>query len=72
MPVGTKGRNQALDGLNIMLPNPKTPVKYYSVNMQSRLMCVDKKSKVTPDTEEAFAEYIMKEFKRHRGCLVYE
>jgi hypothetical protein len=50
---------------------PNAPVKYYSVS-KSRLMCEDKKSKVTPDTEEAFTEYIMKEFKDVEGVWVHE
>lgn len=68
-PLGTKGEIITLDGLNIMLPKkPKRSEilfeKYAPAEQYWRRQEMPKG--LTPDTEEAFAEYIMKEFKRRR------
>ncbi len=68
-PLGTKGEIITLDGLNIMLPKPpkRSEIlfsKYAKAEQYWRRQEMPKG--LTPDTEEAFAEYIMKEFKRRR------
>ena len=68
-PLGTKGEIITLDGLNIMLPKkPKrTEIlfeKYAPTEQYWRRQEMPRG--LTPDTEEAFADYIMKEFKRRR------
>ena len=68
-PLGTKGKVITLDGLNIMLPKaPKRSEmlfnKYAKADQFWRRQEVPKG--LTPDTEEAFASYILKEFKRRR------
>lgn len=68
-PMGTKGNIITLDGLNIMLPKqPKrTEIlfnKYAKADQYWRRQEMPKG--LTPDTEEAFADYILKEFKRRR------
>lgn len=68
-PMGTKGKIITLDGLNIILPKqPKRSEilfnKYAKADQFWRRQEMPKG--LTPDTEEAFAEYILKEFKRRR------
>lgn len=68
-PLGTKGNIITLDGLNIMLPKqPKRSEmlfnKYAKADQYWRRQEIPKG--LTPDTEEAFATYILKEFKRRR------
>jgi len=68
-PLGTKGEIITLDGLNIMLPKkPKrTEIlfeKYAPAEQYWRRQEMPKG--LTPDTEEAFAYYIVKEYKRRR------
>lgn len=68
-PLGTKGKIITLDGLNIMLPKqPRRKDilfdKYAKADQYWRRQEMPKG--LTPDTEEAFAEYILKEFKRRR------
>jgi hypothetical protein len=57
MPLGTKGKLLHLL-VNIMLPNPKTSEILFSKYAKADVLA---KTRVNfPDTEEAFAEYIMK------------
>jgi hypothetical protein len=68
-PLGTKGKIITLDGLNIMLPKPpkRSEIlfsKYAKADQYWRRQEMPKG--LTPDTEEAFADYILKEFKRRR------
>jgi hypothetical protein len=68
-PLGTKGEIITLDGLNITLPKkPKrTEIlfeKYAPTEQYWRRQEMPRG--LTPDTEEAFADYIVKEFKRRR------
>jgi hypothetical protein len=68
-PLGTKGKIITLDGLNIMLPKPpkRSDIlfsKYAKADQYWRRQEMPKG--LTPDTEEAFADYILKEFKRRR------
>jgi len=68
-PLGTKGKVITLDGLNIMLPKkPKnTDILFHRMPKEQQFWRRQEFPKgLTPDTEEAFAEYIMKEFKRRR------
>jgi hypothetical protein len=68
MPLGTKGRIITLDGLNITLPKaPKRADilfnKYAKTDQYWRRQEVPR---FNSDTQEAFTEYILKEFKRRR------
>lgn len=68
-PLGTKGEIITLDGLNIMLPKkPKRSDmlfdKYPKEQQYWRRQEMPKG--LTPDTEEVYATYILKEFKRRR------
>lgn len=68
-PLGTKGKVITLDWLNIMLPKkPKnTDILFHRMPKEQQFWRRQEFPKgLTPDTEEAFAEYIMKEFKRRR------
>ena len=71
-PLGTKGEIITLDGLKIMLPKkPKRSEilfeKYAKEQQYWRRQEMPKG--LTPDTEEVFADYILKEFKRRREGL---
>jgi len=68
-PLGTKGEVITLDGLNIMLPKkPKRKEilfeKYAPSEQYWRRQEMPKG--LNPDTEAAFTDYILKEFKRRR------
>lgn len=68
-PLGTKGKIITLDGLNIMLPKkPKnTEILFHRMPKDQQYWRRTEMPKgLNPDTEEAFAEYILKEFKRRR------
>ena len=68
-PLGTKGDIITLDGLNIMLPKkPKqTDILFHRLPKEQQYWRRTEIPKgLTPDTEEAFAEFILKEFKRRR------
>lgn len=68
-PLGTKGEIVTLDGLNIMLPKkPKqTEILYHRLPKEQQYWRRAEMPKgLNPDTEEAFAEFILKEFKRRR------
>lgn len=68
-PLGTKGEIITLDGLNIMLPKkPKqTEILFHRLPKEQQYWKRQEMPKgLTPDTEDAFAEYILKEFKRRR------
>lgn len=68
-PLGTKGEIITLDGLNIMLPKkPKqTDILFHRLPKEQQYWRrVEMPKGLTPDTEEAFTEYILKEFKRRR------
>lgn len=71
-PLGTKGEIITLDGLNIMLPKkPKqTEILYHRLPKEQQYWRRTEMPKgLTPDTEEAFTEFILKEFKRRREGL---
>ena len=71
-PLGTKGEIITLDGLNIMLPKkPKqTEILYHRLPKEQQFWRrVEMPAGLTPDTEEAFTEFILKEFKRRREGL---
>lgn len=71
-PLGTKGEIITLDGLNIMLPKkPKqTEILYHRLPKEQQYWRrVEIPAGLTPDTEEAFTEFILKEFKRRREGL---
>jgi len=71
-PLGTKGEIITLDGLNIMLPKkPKqTEILYHRLPKEQQYWRrTEMPAGLTPETEEAFAEFILKEFKRRREGL---
>lgn len=71
-PLGTKGEIITLDGLNIMLPKkPKqTEILYHRLPKEQQYWRrTEMPAGLTPDTEEAYTEFILKEFKRRREGL---
>jgi hypothetical protein len=71
-PLGTKGEIITLDGLNIMLPKkPKqTEILYHRLPKEQQYWRrTEMPTGLTPDTEEAYTEFILKEFKRRREGL---
>jgi hypothetical protein len=71
-PLGTKGDIITLDGLNIMLPKQpnKNKILFHKLPKEQQYWRRTEMPKgLTPDTEEAFAEFIMQEFKRRREGL---
>ncbi|MES2864091.1 MAG: hypothetical protein V4666_08235 [Bacteroidota bacterium] len=68
-PLGTKGEIINLDGLNIMLPKkPKRKdilFEKYSKDQQYWRR-TEMPSGLTPDTQDAYTEFILQEFKRRR------
>jgi hypothetical protein len=62
MPIGTKGEINMIGSISCC-QNHQNALKYYSVNMQKANSIGEQDQGLTPDTEEAFTEYIMKEFK---------
>jgi len=71
-PLGTKGEIITLDGLNIMLPKkPKqTEILYHRLPKEQQFWRrTEMPAGLTPDTEEAYTEFILKEFKRRREGL---
>ena len=68
-PMGTKGEIITLDGLNIMLPKkPKqTEILFHRYPKEQQYWRrQEMPAGLTRDTQEAFTEYILKEFKRRR------
>ncbi len=71
-PKGTKGEVITLDGLNIMLPKkPKqTEILYHRKSKSDQYWQREEMPKgLTPDTEEAFTDYIIEEYRRRREGL---
>lgn len=69
-PLGTKGEIITLDGLNIMLPkrpaNKKSILFHRYPKEEQYWRRQEMPVGLTPDTESAFADFIMQEFKRRR------
>lgn len=68
-PLGTKGEVITLDGLNIMLPKkPKqTEILYHRLPKEQQYWRrTEMPAGLTPDTEEAYTDFILKEFKKRR------
>jgi hypothetical protein len=68
-PLGTKGEIITLDGLNIMLPKkPKqTEILFHRLTKEKQYWRRTELPKgLTPDSEDAFSDFILQEFKRRR------
>lgn len=69
-PLGTKGKVITLDGLNITLPKEpedKTKILFHDYHKKEQYWRRHEPPKgLNPDTEEAFADYIVGEFKKRR------
>ena len=68
-PLGTKGKVITLDGLNIMLPKapPKKEILFSNLPKEEQYWRrSDLPSGLTPDNEDMYVDYIMKEFERRR------
>ena len=69
-PNGTKGEIVNLDGLNITLPkvpDDKKKILFYNKKKKDQYWTrLDVPNGLTPDNEDAYAEYIVEEFRRRR------
>ena len=69
-PHGTKGEIINLDGLNITLPkvpDDKKKILFYNKKKKDQYWTrLDVPNGLTPDNEDAYAEYIVEEFRRRR------
>lgn len=69
-PLGTKGEIITLDGLNIMLPKPpksKKDILFSNLPIEEQYWRrIEPPSGLTPENEDMYYEFIMKEFERRR------
>ena len=68
-PFSTEGDMITLDGLNIILPKqpPRTKILYHNVRREDQYWKrLREPQGLTPDTIDAYAEYIIEEFRRRR------